>query len=67
MYVTIRYADGSDTNRFCHQLRQDGDVKWLFVAQAINPPDKNQIRGDDIDITIKGKYSIRLFDTFLKD
>ena len=63
MYVTIRYADGSDTNRFCHQLRQDGDVKWLFVAQAINPPDKNQIRGDDIDITIKGKYSIRLFDT----
>lgn len=63
MYITIRYADGSDTNRFCHQLREDGDVKWLFVAQAINPPDKNQIAGDDIDITIKGKYSLRLFDT----
>lgn len=61
--VTLLYANGEETNRYCHQLKQEDNVKWLFIAQAVDPINKELSLSDDIDIIIKGEYKVRLLDT----
>lgn len=61
--VKIFYTNGVASNRYCHQLRDDGDVKWLFVAQAVEPYNKNLSRYDGVDINVKGEYTVKLYNT----
>lgn len=45
---------------YCHQLRTDGETKWLFFAKAI-PTDKNSTVPHEVKITIKGKFIPTLY------
>ncbi len=61
--VDIRFADGSVTNRYCHQLRKDNDGLWLFIAQAIEPIKKDICYFDTVNVGMKGEYIPTLYDT----
>ncbi len=61
--VKIFFTNGAVSNRYCHQLRQDGNVKWLFVAQAVEPYNKNLSRYNGVDINVKGEYTVKLYNT----
>ncbi len=61
--IKILYSSGAVCNRFCHQIRRDGEVSWLFIAQAVSARDKLISEFDDIDIVINGEYKVRLFNT----
>ena len=61
--VVIRYSNGIGTDRYCHQLRDDSGVKWLFVAQANEPYNKHISKCDNVNITVKGEYTVKLYNT----
>lgn len=56
------------TDRLLHQLRQDGDEKWLFVAWG-KPDTRKELNHwytmtgrEDVVIGVKGLYHIKLYD-----
>lgn len=61
--VTIRNADGSLSDGFIYQLRQDTDCKWLFISRCEEPYNKCIIREHHLRITIKGEYMPQVYDT----
>lgn len=61
--VTIRNADGSLSDGFIYQLRQDTDCKWLFISRCEEPYNKCIIREHHLRITIKGEYLPQVYDT----
>lgn len=61
--VTIRYSDGRLTDKFIYQLRQDNDCRWLFVANAYEPFNKDIDGGKDVQIIIEGEYIAQLYNT----
>ncbi len=61
--VNILKSTGEKTEKYCHQVRLDGDNLWLFVAQAEPPYNKNLSRSEIIDIYMDGIYSAELYDT----
>lgn len=61
--VDIRGRDGMRTGNLLHQLREDADGLWLFVAQSGEPYNKDVPRRQDVQITVKGAYHARLYDT----
>ncbi len=50
--IDILNVHGQRSSGLLHQLRTDGDSKWLFVAQAYNPECK--------DFTIPMEYTFRI-------
>ena len=61
--VDIRTAAGMRTNNLIHQLRRDGDDRWLFIAHSranFNPdvPDCQELC-----ITLNGEYGVMKYDT----
>lgn len=64
--VEIRNADGSLSDEYLYQLRQEpkSGVQWLFIAHAHAPVDKDVPRGDTLKIKLRGEYSLSLYDTF---
>ena len=61
--VTIRNADGSLSNGFIYQLRQDTDCKWLFISRCEEPYNKCIVNEHHLRITIKGEYLPQVYDT----
>lgn len=54
--VTIKNASGGLTDNLLYQLRRDGNVKWLFLAQADMPELPHVSNRQDIEIKVKGMY-----------
>ncbi len=61
--LTIRYDDGKLSEDLIYQLREDTDGNWLFVCHSKEPFNKHLDSGDDIRITVKGEYSVVIYDT----
>ena len=61
--VTIRYSDGRLGDKFIYQLREDNDCRWLFIANAYEPYNKDVDSGSDIRIIIEGEFIAELYDT----
>ncbi len=61
--IKILRSNGEKTERYCHQVRIDGESRWLFVAQSGRPYNKNLSRHEVIDIYMDGIYSAELYDT----
>lgn len=61
--VTLRDEDGSLTESFIYQLRQDNDCKWLFITRCCEPYNKCIVRSDDLRISVKGIYAPEIYDT----
>lgn len=61
--VDIRNADGSRTSNLLHQLRQDGDDRWLFIAHSQMPYHRDIPEYQKIRICLEGEYSVDKYDT----
>ncbi len=61
--VTLRFDDGSLTDGYMYQMRQDNDCKWLFVARTCEPYNKDVFRSRDIRINLKGENKVTVYDT----
>ncbi len=61
--VDIRGRKGMRTDNLLHQLREDGDGLWLFIAQGCEPYNKDVPKRQDVQITVKGEHQVHLYDT----
>lgn len=62
--VTIRDSDGSLSDDFIYQLRQDNDCEWLFVANSHDPYSFDAVIYRDVVITVCGRRTPYVYDTF---
>ncbi len=73
--IEIRNSDASSTDNLIYQLRRDGEVQWLFIANA-KTSDANasasfeskvycrdNVNPQEIIIRIKGEYEPMIYDT----
>ena len=61
--VDLRNANGSRTENLLHQLRQDGDGLWLFLAHGQDSPSRDRAACQQVQISVKGCWSVKLYDT----
>ena len=61
--VDIRNADGVRSQNLLHQLRFDGEDRWLFVAHLEKPYCRDIPRGQLRRISLEGTWSVRCYDT----
>lgn len=61
--VDIRTNVGVRTNNLVHQLRQDGQDRWLFIAHSRLPYEKDVSVKQDVRIALDGEYSVTVYDT----
>lgn len=61
--VDIRSRNGIRTNNLIHQLRTDGDRKWLFIAQSRLPYNPDVPGCQDVRISLRGEFSVTRYDT----
>lgn len=61
--VSIKNSYAAPTDDLIYQLRDDRDVKWLFIAHAKKPTFRDNIYGDTIKIRIRGEYEPVIYDT----
>jgi hypothetical protein len=61
--IELRNEAGYLTDRLLHQLRIDGDGKWLFIANAKEPYNVDVPRSERVRIRVRGHYRITEYDT----
>ena len=61
--VEIRNADGVMTDNFIYQLREDGDNRWLFIANADNPINPDIPAGQIMTIKLRGHFTVTHYDS----
>ena len=61
--VDIYDHTGTRTDNLIHQLRTDGENKWLFLAHSRLPYHPDVPNFQDLRISLKGEYAITLYDT----
>ena len=61
--VDIRNKKGERTEDLIHNLREDGEDRWLFIAHSEKPYNKDVPKKQEIKITLKGEYGVMLYDT----
>ncbi|MBR4017704.1 MAG: hypothetical protein IKK11_07820, partial [Oscillospiraceae bacterium] len=61
--LDIRGADGGRTDNLVHQLRRDGEDRWLFIAHGQMPYNKDIPMAQPVQITLDGEYSVVKYDT----
>ncbi len=61
--MKVRYSDGRAADRYCHQLRRDGDGVWLFLAQCTDPESRYVSKCYSLQIALRGEYDVTLYNT----
>ena len=61
--IDIRDDRGRMTDNLIHQLRDDGDGKWLFIAHAKEPYNKHIARAQHLRIAVRGAYKPTVYNT----
>lgn len=61
--LSIYCSNGIMAGHFLTQLRQDGNSRWLFIANGRLPDTKDLIRPGEYTIQIKGKWNVERYDT----
>ena len=61
--IEVRDASGGLSDRLISQLRQDGDERWLFLAQGKDPYNKDVSSFSDVTVSVRGRYRTELYDT----
>jgi len=65
--VEIRKSDGAATEGLMYQLREDAEARYLFIANADMPWDKDLPRKETLRIKLKGEYKVILLDSLTGD
>ena len=66
-FFDVRDKDGNRVEQLIHQLRQDGDSQWLFIANGKNPVCPDVEDAPVLRFTLRGEYSVTLYDTLSGD
>lgn len=61
--VDIREENGRRAENLIHQLRQDGEDRWLFIAHREMPGYQDSPQKKKWHISMQGEYSVRKYDT----
>ena len=61
--VELRNETGAMTTNLLHQLRKDGDGRWLFVAHGAEPRNKHISEKQDVTIRVKGVWKATIYNT----
>lgn len=61
--IDIRNENGSRTSNLIHQLRRDGEDRWLFIAHGEMPYYRDVPIGQKIRIIMDGEYGVIKYDT----
>lgn len=62
-FLDIRTEQGSRTDRQIYQLRDDGDGKWLFIANGKNPASPHLDPAPVLKFVLEGEYALTEYDT----
>ncbi|MDD6873073.1 MAG: hypothetical protein PUD68_09585 [Clostridiales bacterium] len=60
--VDVRGEKGSRTSGLIHQMRKDGDDRWLFICQAFNPKNKFVTSPERCEIRLRGSWTVEKWD-----
>ena len=61
--VELRNETGALTTNLLHQLRVDGDGRWLFIAHGAEPRNKHISEKQDVTIRVKGAWKVTIYNT----
>ncbi|MDO5422725.1 MAG: hypothetical protein Q4F41_03250 [Eubacteriales bacterium] len=61
--LEIRKADGGRADQFLFQMREDGENRWLFLANVRKPENPDLPRQEPYQIRIRGSWEAELCDT----
>lgn len=61
--VELRRDNGQFSDDLLYQLREDGDVKWLFIAKGKEPYNQDICRVEKVRLSVRGLYRAKLYDT----
>ncbi len=61
--IDLREPNGQYTNDLLHQLRDDGEGKWLFIAKGKEPYNKDIANHRTVRIRVRGHYRPTEYDT----
>ncbi len=59
--VEIRNQTGAMTDDLLHQIRQDGDGRWLFIAHGKEPYNKDVSNYQDLRIRVAGNWKAMIY------
>ena len=60
--LDIRGESGARTGNLVHQMRIDGDSRWLFVCQAFNPESPDSTRAEMCELRLRGRWKVEKWD-----
>lgn len=61
--VELRNQTGAMTTNLLHQIRKDGDGRWLFIAHGAEPRNKHISEKQDVTIRVKGLWKVTIYNT----
>jgi hypothetical protein len=61
--VELRNETGAMTTNLLHQLRRDGNGRWLFVAHGAESRNKHISEKQDVTIRVKGVWKATIYNT----
>lgn len=61
-FIEVRKGSGERSDDLLHQLRADGDARWLFLCHAFNPRNKDVVRPEQLHIRLRGCWRGELWD-----
>lgn len=62
-FLEIRNETGAMTGNLLHQVRQDGEGRWVFIAHGTEPRNKHISEKQRVTIRIKGTWDVTLYNT----
>ena len=61
--VELRNETGAMTTNLLHQLRKDGEGRWLFIAHGAEPRNKHIAEKQDVTIRVNGAWNSTIYNT----
>ncbi len=61
--IDIRTESGMSAANLIHQLRRDGEGRWLFIARGTVPHNRDMSRFQNLVIRLKGSWKVSLYNT----
>ncbi|GHU71636.1 hypothetical protein AGMMS49992_05990 [Clostridia bacterium] len=61
--LLIRDQSGGMTSNLLHQFREEDGTRWLFICHADNPRNKDIPTRQDLRISIRGLWQVKVYDT----
>jgi len=62
-FVDARHMNGNRTDHLIYQLRQDGDVQWLFLANGKNPVSPDVEIAPRLRFILQGEHTLTEYNT----